>query len=173
MVELATELTAYAHKSNTSFPFVTMPLFEVNARHARLQSGTIALGYVPLVKTHQKNHWEKYSVENQWWIKESRELELDSGEDDGASDEDDDLGSDQLDLSDQDVPIFDYIYQLGENGLPMPVGDDHEVRRYCSDGQVVLMHLKTGIPNNNFFRAAILSCLAVLAATVPSILDKS
>ena len=129
LTDLATELTAYAHKSNTSFPFVTMPLFEVNARHARIQSGAEVVGFAPLVEYHEKATWAKYSVENQWWIEESRGLDLEDDDYDleGDIDEEEGANNDQLDLSDQNIPIFDFIYELDENELPTPVTDDREV----------------------------------------------
>ena len=130
LTELATELTAYAHKSNTSFPFVTMPLFEVNARHARIQSGAEVVGFVPLVEHRDKAAWGEYSVENQWWIEESRGLDLEDDDDDdvkGDIGEEGDENNDQLDLSDQNIPIFHYIYELDENEMPTPVSDDRKV----------------------------------------------
>jgi len=105
LVELATEYTAYAHQSNSSFPFVTMPLFEVNARHARMESGVEAVGVLPYVSQEQQKAWEKYSVQNQWWIEESRGL---------------DLGDEVEKPGYIKAPIFPFMYELDANGVPMP-----------------------------------------------------
>ena len=102
-----------------------MPLFEVNARHARIQSGAEALGFVPLVQKDQKAEWESYTKQNQWWIEESRGLELDDDDADKdvfkGSDEQEDTDDDQLNLSHMNVPIFDFIFELDSNELPTPV----------------------------------------------------
>ena len=77
MTDLATELTAYAIKTESEWPFVTMSLFEVNAYHARKLSGVEAIGVAPFVYRDDRKAWEAYSSENYGWIDESRSLVLD------------------------------------------------------------------------------------------------
>ena len=65
-------LSAYMDATNQSFPFLTHPTFEIIASHARQLSGVETLGYVPFVLEKDRTAWEKYSVEHQGWIEESR-----------------------------------------------------------------------------------------------------
>jgi len=80
---LSESTTALAATSNSTFPFVTVPTFEVNAHHARLQSGIELFAFLPLVYPEQLKKWETYSVLNQDWMKVSRAFVLD-GEGDGT-----------------------------------------------------------------------------------------
>ena len=73
MTELAEEVTAHAQMTNQSFPFVTVPLFEVNGRHAREQSGLESLAFCPCIDNDQDlADWGLYSVRNKGWLELSR-----------------------------------------------------------------------------------------------------
>ena len=71
---LSEAISAHAMKNNETFPFVTLPGFELFASYARQLSGIEMLAYTPLVQDHQMADWIKYSMENQGWLEESREM---------------------------------------------------------------------------------------------------
>jgi hypothetical protein len=79
-IELSVTITAYALQSNATFPFVTMPMFEVSGQQARLKSGVELFAYCPIVSQAQKASWENYTVQDnvQDWIAYSREIYLSS-----------------------------------------------------------------------------------------------
>ena len=64
-------MTTYALGTGATWPFVTLPRFEAQASLARNQSNA---GHIivlqPLVTNDQRQAWEKYAVENQWWVQE-------------------------------------------------------------------------------------------------------
>ena len=74
--DLASEVTSYALVSNSTWPFVTMPNFEVNANHARRQTVTEVIMLNPLVTPENRAAYENYTVEHQGWINEARKLRL-------------------------------------------------------------------------------------------------
>jgi hypothetical protein len=67
-------MTSAAWATNSTFPYVTPPIFEVHAFHARVKSGAEIIMYSPLILS-QDNvpAWNNYSVENQGWIDDSRD----------------------------------------------------------------------------------------------------
>jgi hypothetical protein len=69
----ANSITA-ASTINNSFPFVTVPKFEVMAGGAREQSGMEMLFSSPIIQQSQYNAWINYSAANQGWVNESRQL---------------------------------------------------------------------------------------------------
>lgn len=117
MTDLATELTAYAKKSNSEWPFVTMPLFEVNAHHARKMSGIEVLGVSHLVKRDEREAWEAYASKNYGWIDESRSLVLDETQENAEY---------------AKASILPFVYQLknasNPQEIPTPVDPDREAR---------------------------------------------
>ena len=127
MTDLAAEITASAKKEKSEWPFATMPMFEVNAHHARQLSGVEALALCPLVHRDNRVEWEDYSYNNQWWIEESRSLEL---------------GEDTKDRIYEEGSILPFIYRLEgitgiersdvssdmQNAIPTPVDQNREVR---------------------------------------------
>lgn len=56
--DLSEEITAFAHMSNMSFPFVTIPLFEVFAKHTRDHAGMENIMFLPLVGADDRLAWE-------------------------------------------------------------------------------------------------------------------
>ena len=66
--------SAYAQEvSDNSFPFITLPDFEVVAKHARKRSGVETLNYLPIVTKANRVKWERYATENfDGWMQESR-----------------------------------------------------------------------------------------------------
>ena len=75
--DLAETITAFVSSNpNVSWPFVTLPMFEVHAVHTRTQSLAEAVAFIPFVSDEQKNQWIQYSQLNQWHIKESQNITL-------------------------------------------------------------------------------------------------
>lgn len=73
---LADSITGAAANSGEKFPFVTVPMFEVQGEHARRASGIEALTFAPLVTAEQRQEWEAYAVQHQGWIAQSRDVSL-------------------------------------------------------------------------------------------------
>lgn len=69
-------ITAYTlDASGTEWPFVTLPHFEERVAPLRESSSSLEmLGFLPLVRTMQREWWEGYAVEQQGWILESHQL---------------------------------------------------------------------------------------------------
>lgn len=61
-------------QKDVDFPFLTMGLYEANAHHAREQSGAEVISFYPIVSNANRLKWEKYSVDNQDWIQDSRKI---------------------------------------------------------------------------------------------------
>jgi class 3 adenylate cyclase len=73
---MSLELTAEAKKLNASWPFVTVPFFEVIGELAREKSGLEFIAMLPWVTGENALQWEQYSVQNQWWIDESQKISI-------------------------------------------------------------------------------------------------
>jgi hypothetical protein len=75
---LAETLTAHAIVKNLTFPFVSLPMFEVAGRHTLAQSRNELLFFTPFVTGDQKEEWEGYAWENQGWLGEGRSIRLEN-----------------------------------------------------------------------------------------------
>jgi Adenylate and Guanylate cyclase catalytic domain len=69
---LSVQISAHAHMSNATFPFVTVGSFESAGQALRSQTGIEALFYSPIVYSEQVYQWHEYTWANQWWLEESR-----------------------------------------------------------------------------------------------------
>lgn len=94
---------------NASFPLVTTPVFEVHGDHARVQSGIELIVYTPLVKAAEQAAWNVYSVENQGWIEESRDIVAESSDTDGE------VVRDSFTIV-QNTPIPEEIWEYAADG---------------------------------------------------------
>ena len=65
--------TSLALDRGLTFPFVTLPDFEVQASNARELSDTNRLGWCPFVSRSQASEWGQYVAANQGWLQESYE----------------------------------------------------------------------------------------------------
>lgn len=113
MDDFATEVTSYAEVSNSTFPFVTMPNFEVNAHNARRQSSVEIIILNHMVTAETKQAYELYTLQNQGWIQQSRSKRL--------------RGDGSLDTTVfQDTPILPFIFELDSqfNLSPSPPGKE-------------------------------------------------
>ena len=80
MKSAALTVSGAAISSNATFPYVTVPAFEILGQTTRAQSGIEFLLFTPLVNESTKDDWGPYTEKNQGWIEESRKLALTSGE---------------------------------------------------------------------------------------------
>ena len=72
---LAEIITTASVTTNASFPFVTVPMWEVYASQARLQSGAEIFAFTPIVEEAEMGLWANYSNSHQGWLQESRNLQ--------------------------------------------------------------------------------------------------
>lgn len=104
--ELSVTITAFSLQSNASFPYVTMPMFEVSGQQARLKSGVELFAYCPIVSQSQKTSWENYTVDHQDWIAYNREIYLSS-----------DFAQPGTNYDQNDnATVTPYIWQYGNDG---------------------------------------------------------
>jgi class 3 adenylate cyclase len=76
---MSTSITAEATKLNTSWPFVTVPLFEVLGELTRKKSGLEIIMMAPLVRAEDAVRWEQYTVDNYYrWYAESQMVSITS-----------------------------------------------------------------------------------------------
>ena len=64
-------VTSYTLADNQTWPFVTVPHFELRAHEASSLSGVDLLLFAPIVTSEHVNAWENYSWEQQTWIEDS------------------------------------------------------------------------------------------------------
>ena len=62
---LSTTTTSYALATNSSFPFVTIPHFDVRGANTRIQSDGLLIYWLPLVTDNTRSQWESYSTQVQ------------------------------------------------------------------------------------------------------------
>jgi hypothetical protein len=75
MRRLSTITSAEAKRQNATWPFVTVPTFEVIGVNVREQTGFEDIALLPFVSSIDAVAWQEYSVENSpAWLKESREI---------------------------------------------------------------------------------------------------
>ena len=64
-------VTSYAVGTKSSFPFVTMPDFDLRAANTLALADTFGVFLVPVVQKEKRAQWEQYSVTNHIWIETS------------------------------------------------------------------------------------------------------
>ena len=74
-VGITQSITAEAIALNQTFPFVTIPKYEVYAREARIASHAEVVSYSPRVKAEQIPAFNEYAAKNVDWIDKSRALQ--------------------------------------------------------------------------------------------------
>jgi hypothetical protein len=72
----STEITGEARNSNSSFPFVVLPKFELTGQSVRARSSIEKSSFCPIVTRNHLAAWEEFTVQNQGWIAESRNVAL-------------------------------------------------------------------------------------------------
>jgi hypothetical protein len=68
-------MLSYANYSNSTWPFVTLPHFAVCSSKILRQSNAVYFNVYPLIKTEQREDWEKYTTENDAWVEEAISLQ--------------------------------------------------------------------------------------------------
>lgn len=71
---LSTDVTSFALYNNLTFPFVTLPDFELRGSHFRALSGSNVVQWAPLVTKETRAAWEKYALENRFQIDKAFEV---------------------------------------------------------------------------------------------------
>jgi hypothetical protein len=80
MRSFSNTVSASAIATNSEFPFVTVPTFEVLAGAARQQSGAELIIFTPKVQVDEVTRWNAHATANEGWYEESKELAVASGE---------------------------------------------------------------------------------------------
>jgi hypothetical protein len=68
------EITGEARKSNSSFPFVSLPKFELTGQSVRKRSSIEKSSFCPIVKGKHLEAWNQFTIDDQGWIAESWEV---------------------------------------------------------------------------------------------------
>jgi hypothetical protein len=61
-------ITSYAVGTNATFPFVTLPDFDLRAANTLALADTFSVIFVPLVTQANRLKWENYTVQNEEWL---------------------------------------------------------------------------------------------------------
>jgi hypothetical protein len=69
--EFQNGLLTDARASNQTWPFVVIPKFGIRATKARRMGEGMYMSVHPLVKRHQRDEWENFTLENENWLNES------------------------------------------------------------------------------------------------------
>jgi hypothetical protein len=108
--QLSQIISASAINNNETWPFVTVPQFEVHGEYCRQTSGAETVAILPLVSQANLLAWNMYSVENQGWLNESRSIIQNSG------------NKDTLSLSSYlDGNITPFIYEMADSQAAFPI----------------------------------------------------
>jgi hypothetical protein len=73
-------ISGVAIASNSQFPFVTVPTFEILGHSVRQQSGAEVLIFTPKVEADELASWQEYATANEEWYEESKQLAVSSSE---------------------------------------------------------------------------------------------
>lgn len=68
---LSTAVTSHSLQSNETFPFLTIPHFEIRGTKNLILSRALQYTYAPLIKQSQKAEWESYVAQEKDWLDES------------------------------------------------------------------------------------------------------
>eukprot|EP00977_Amphora_coffeiformis_P014429 scaffold4042_cov165-Amphora_coffeaeformis.AAC.9 len=71
MDSLAVTIVSYATLTNSTWPYVTLPDFEVRSAKIRALSKVVVLNLYMRVPGEQRTSWEAYAMENNFWVNES------------------------------------------------------------------------------------------------------
>lgn len=68
VASMSTAITSYANDANLTFPFLTLPDFELRGANLRVQSGSNVVVYAPLVTDDTRQDWEDYAQQHRGHI---------------------------------------------------------------------------------------------------------
>jgi hypothetical protein len=80
MRSCSNSISGAAIAGNSTFPFVTVPTFEILGESVRQQSGAEALIFTPKVHVDEVTRWQEYATANEGWYEESKQLAVSSSE---------------------------------------------------------------------------------------------
>jgi hypothetical protein len=72
---LAVSTISLARATNQTWPFVTLPDFAVRMAKILPLSRTFVMYMLPLVTPSQRDEWEAYTVQNDYWVNESIKIQ--------------------------------------------------------------------------------------------------
>jgi hypothetical protein len=70
---MSTAITSYALDAKQTFPFVTIPHFEIRGSDLRVQADTAVIRWMPLVTDETRVAWEDYALTNRYQIDDAFE----------------------------------------------------------------------------------------------------
>jgi len=133
---MSASITSCARQENRTFPFVTVPDFEVRGANLRVQAGAAVVHWMPLVTDETRARWEEYALENRFQIDEAferdREYRHKQDEEFGLFDDRSLLRSENPRLAQEEETreetIVDHGYhpRIWSTGAVVPRGDEPE-----------------------------------------------
>jgi len=69
---MARTISGAAASTNSSFPTVSVPLFEITGYTARHEASLEMISYTPIVTEGERTKWQSYAIDQIGWIEESR-----------------------------------------------------------------------------------------------------
>jgi hypothetical protein len=73
--ELSATMTSTSVMMNQTFPFVTLPHFQVDAGYVNEMGRILGVCFVPFVQANHFETWRQYQLDNREWIVQSQEYE--------------------------------------------------------------------------------------------------
>jgi hypothetical protein len=74
MQQMGASVTASALMTESIFPNITQPYYQISAGYTNGMGGIMAVAFAPLVKDEEESEWVEYSIANQGWIDDSISL---------------------------------------------------------------------------------------------------
>jgi hypothetical protein len=62
------DVTSFAVSNNLTWPYVTLPDWEIRSRQSRSIAGVESMAFIPIVSPDDKVQWEKYAAQNTDWL---------------------------------------------------------------------------------------------------------
>ena len=71
MDNLGVSYSSHAQSTNSTWPFLTLPQFEIRGASSANLANSDFLAFAPLVTSETRSGWEKFVIENSGWMKEA------------------------------------------------------------------------------------------------------
>jgi hypothetical protein len=129
---MSTAITSYSLDAKQTFPFVTIPNFEIRGSDLRVQADAKNIIWMPLVTDETRDAWEQYALANRCQIDEAF---LEDAKRRGKQDEEfgltntSNIGNRMLQQSQQGTILNDgtgYHPRIWSTGAIVPAGDEAE-----------------------------------------------
>jgi hypothetical protein len=72
---IAVAFVSYARSTNQSWPFVTLPDFALRMSKIMPLTDAININVLPIVSSRQRELWEAYSVQHDYWVNEGMKIQ--------------------------------------------------------------------------------------------------